>query len=252
MSYNDWNPELYDQKHSFAFKHGEDLVALLKAQPGERILDVGCGTGHLTARIAQTGAKVVGLDNSPQMIEAARAAYPQLDFVLADASNFSFDLPFDAIFSNATLHWVTEPEKAVMCMARILRDGGRFIAEFGGKGNVAKIITAAQEALREIALVDVDYGLYFPSIGEYASLLEKYGLAVRSATLFDRPTKLEDGEQGLRNWFTMFGGKLFNNINERLKEKIIKATEDKLRDKLFRDGSWHADYRRLRIVAYKR
>ncbi|GAC1401527.1 MAG: class I SAM-dependent methyltransferase [Pyrinomonadaceae bacterium] len=249
---NKWEASLYDKKHSFVFKYGEDLVTLLRAQSGERVLDIGCGTGHLTKLIADTGAKVVGIDNTPDMIEAAREHYPQLDFTLANASNFSFDLPFDAVFSNAALHWIGEPDKTAACMARALRDGGRLVVEFGGRGNVTCIIKAAQDALREIALVDVEYGLYFPSIGEYAAVLERHGLAVQNAALFNRWTKLDDADDGLRNWLKMFGGSLFNNVTDRLREKIITATEDKLRDKLFRDGSWHADYRRLRVIAYKR
>lgn len=247
-----WQPNLYDEKHSFVFKHGEDLVALLKAKPGERILDVGCGTGHLTARIAATGAHVVGMDNSPTMLEAARRNYPNIEFVQGDASDFKFDVEFDAIFSNAALHWVLAAERAAACMAGALRPGGRFVIEMGGKGNLNCIITAAREAVREIVFVDVEYGKYFPSIGEYATILEKNGLAVRSATLFDRMTALSDGEQGLRHWLEMFAGRFFNNISPKLKDQVITRTEDKLRPKLFYDGSWHADYRRLRIVAYKR
>lgn len=252
MTNNNWDPVLYDLRHSFAFTYGEDLVTLLRAQADERVLDVGCGTGHLTKLIADTGAKVVGIDNAPGMIEAARENYPQLDFTLANACDFSFDVPFDAVFSNAALHWIGEPDKTTACMARALREGGRLVVEFGGKGNLNSIIKAAQDALREIALVDVEYGLYFPSIGEYTSVLERHGLAVQNAALFNRLTKLEDGENGLRNWLMMFGGRLFNNVTDRLKEKIIVATEDKLRDKLFRDDNWHADYRRLRVIAYKR
>src|SRR5262249_12493396 len=101
-----WDSTFYDQKHSFVTKYGEGVMELLATMAGERILDVGCGTGHLTHLIAQTGAVVTGLDNSAEMIRAAEASYPNIRFIIADAANFSFDEPFDAIFSNAALHWV--------------------------------------------------------------------------------------------------------------------------------------------------
>ncbi|MDQ3775227.1 MAG: methyltransferase domain-containing protein [Pseudomonadota bacterium] len=246
-----WNSSLYDQKHSFVFKYGEEVLALLNPQRGERILDVGCGTGHLTKLIAEAGAKVVGIDNSPEMIEAARAASPDIDFVVADAADFSFTEPFDAVFSNAALHWVTEAERAVVCMARSLKQGGRFVIELGGKGNIAAITRAVREAIWEVLQVKVEHGRYYPSVSEYSGLLERHGLLVRSAVLFDRPTKLEAGEQGLRNWIAMFDQDVMSNVRDDKKEQVIRKVEDKTRCILFVDGYWFADYRRLRMVAHK-
>ncbi len=134
-----WNSSLYEQKHSFVFKYGEEVLALLNPQRGERILDVGCGTGHLTKLIAEAGAEVVGIDSSPEMVEAARVACPDINFVVADAADFSFTEPFDAVFSNAALHWVTEAKQAMVCMAQSLKQGGRFVVELGGKGNLTAI-----------------------------------------------------------------------------------------------------------------
>ncbi|MBM4422245.1 MAG: methyltransferase domain-containing protein [Chloroflexi bacterium] len=248
---NKWNASLYDQKHSFVFEHGKDLLSLLDPQPGERILDVGCGTGHLTQTIAESGARVTGMDNSPAMIESARKAYPALEFVQADVTDFSFTDPFDAIFSNATLHWVARAEKAVVCMAAALRSGGRFVVEFGGKGNAATIVSAAQRSLAELGLPNVDPGWYFPSVGEYASLLERHGLAVERAMLFDRPTPLEDGERGLRNWFDMFGGAFVRAVPDEMKPRFLETVEDHARRTQLRDGHWIVDYRRLRVVARK-
>jgi trans-aconitate methyltransferase len=246
-----WNSSLYDQKHSFVFKYGEEVLALLNPQRGERILDVGCGTGHLTKLIAEAGAEVVGIDNSPEMIEAARAASPDINFVVADAADFSFTEPFDAIFSNAALHWVTEAEQAVVCMAQSLKQGGRFVIELGGKGNIAAITRAVREAIWEVLQVKVEHGRYYPSVSEYSGLLERHGLLVRSAVLFDRPTKLEAGEQGLRNWIAMFDQGVMSNVPDDKKEQVIRKVEDKTRCILFADGYWFADYRRLRIVAHK-
>ncbi|MET0377810.1 MAG: class I SAM-dependent methyltransferase, partial [Spongiibacteraceae bacterium] len=118
-----WNSDLYKDKHAFVFKYGEDVLQWLAPQPGERILDVGCGTGDLTQLIANTGAKPVGIDNSAEMIASAAARFPGVEFKVADAADFYFDEQFDAIFSNAALHWVRDAEGAVICMSRVLKPG---------------------------------------------------------------------------------------------------------------------------------
>ena len=251
MPDNQWNTSLYDQKHAFVFEYGKGLIPLLDPKPNETILDLGCGSGHLTHTIAESGAHVIGIDSSADMIEVAHVNYPNIEFLVADARTFSFPFSFDAVFSNAMLHWVKEADEVVQHIATALKPGGRLVAEFGGKGNVEAIITAVKQSLWEVAHVEADFGWYFPSIGEYASLLESYGLAVQSAVLFDRPTLLEDGERGLRNWIQMFGDRIFAGISGEVKEQVLARTEEKVRDRLFHYGQWFADYRRLRIVAYK-
>jgi len=251
MPTNNWNASFYDQKHSFVSEYGKSLIPLLDPQPGESILDIGCGTGHLTKVIAESGAHVIGLDSSASMIEIARTTYPDLEFLVADARNFSFPTPFDAIFSNAALHWIPEAEEVVRSVAAALKPGGRFVAELGGKGNIAMIVSALQQSLREVAGIEADFGWYYPSIGEYTPLLERYGLTVRLALLFDRPTKLEDGEKGLRNWLLMFRRDILENLPDETRSQVIERTEAKARDLLFKGDCWVADYRRLRIVAHK-
>lgn len=246
-----WDTNLYDQKHSFVTRYGEDLLSLLDAKPGERILDVGCGSGHLTKQIADAGAEVIGLDSSLEMITTARAAYPSINFILADASDFSFDQPFDAIFSNAALHWVKPAEAAIVCMSRALKPGGRFVVEFGGKGNIAGIATALEQVIRKLHGREVKAVNYFPSIGEYSTLLEKHGIEVVSALLFDRLTKLEGGEDGLENWIRMFRRELLADFTEAEQRTVFAEVKTALRVKLFNDGDWFADYRRLRITAFK-
>nr|MBA2363973.1 class I SAM-dependent methyltransferase [Chloroflexia bacterium] len=120
-----WNTSLYDESHSFVWQRGEELVDLLSPQPDERVLDLGCGTGHLTARIAATGATVVGIDSDPGMIEAARRHYPHIAFEVADGTAFEVSRPYDAVFSNAALHWMRPPERVAECIHRALRPGGR-------------------------------------------------------------------------------------------------------------------------------
>ncbi len=243
----EWNPQLYEQQHSFVWQYGADLMELLSPQPEELILDLGCGTGQLTAKIAERVARVIGIDNSPTLINRAKENYPELEFILADATNFSFQKQFDGVFSNAVLHWVQPPEKAITCIWHALKNKGRFVAEFGGKGNVQTIIEATKKVLQL-----KDFNLwYFPTIGEYATLLESQGFSVSYATLFDRPTPLNGGEKGMGNWLEMFAGSLFNSLSAEEKLAAKKQIEDEVRAVLFRDNIWYADYRRIRIVAEK-
>lgn len=245
-----WNAELYDEKHSFVWKMAAGLLELLEAKPGERILDLGCGTGHLTAKIAATGAKVVGIDRSPEMIQQAREQFLSLQFEVMDAREIAFAEPFDAVFSNATLHWVTEPERAIAGIAKTLRPGGRFVAEFGGKGNVRELMAAIERAWGRLGLSGPNPNPWFyPSIAEYSGLLERYGLEVTYANLFERPTPLEDGERGLRNWLNMFGGAFVDKLPAEQREQALAAVEQEARASLFQNGHWIMDYRRLRLVA---
>lgn len=252
MSQNpQWDASLYDDKHSFVWKMATALLDLLDPKPGERILDVGCGTGHLTSKIAAAGAAVVGIDHSPEMIQQARQQYPSLRFEVMDAREITFPGPFDAVFSNATLHWIKEPERVAAAISRILRPGGRFVAEFGGKGNVAELISGVQRACRKLALpAPTSKPWYYPSIAEYSTLLEHHRLQVAYAYLFDRPTPLEDGERGLQNWLNMFGSAFGDPFVSR-DPKLLATIEQEARSALYRDGHWIMDYRRLRIVAHK-
>src|SRR3978361_829172 len=135
-----WNAELYDQKHAFVYQYGESLLELLDAKPGEHILDLGCGTGHLTQRIQSLGAIVTGIDSSPEMIQQAEENFPEIKFSVANATNFYFEEPFDAIFSNAVLHWIKDQDSLIKTVYDNLKPGGRFVAEMGGRGNVSKMI----------------------------------------------------------------------------------------------------------------
>jgi trans-aconitate methyltransferase len=245
-----WNARLYDDRHSFVWKMAAGLLDLLEAKPDERILDLGCGTGHLTSQIAASGARVVGVDRSPDMIQQAREKYPNLPFEVMDAREIAFPEPFDAIFSNATLHWIKEPEKVIAGIVKSLKPGGRFVAEFGGKGNVAALMVAIERAWHELELPGPAANpWYYPSVAEYSGLLDKHGLEVTYATLFERPTPLDDGELGLRNWLSMFGGVFVEKLTPDQREQAIKAVEREARPVLFHDGKWVLDYRRVRLIA---
>ncbi|MFB6091378.1 MAG: trans-aconitate 2-methyltransferase [Haloquadratum sp.] len=248
---NDWDATAYDDAHSFVFEYGSDVVDLLDPEADERILDLGCGTGHLTERIAEAGADVVGVDRAEEMIATARDRHPDLPFVRADAREVAdaVDGPFDAVFSNAVLHWIDDQDAVTASVADVLRPGGRFVAELGGAGNVSAVVGAVEAELRERGYDPPAEPWYFPTIGEHATTLEAHGFEVRYATLFDRPTELEDGEAGLAEWIGMFGDRLLGPVPDDERAAVVAGVEDRLRDDLYEDGTWVADYRRLRFAA---
>lgn len=247
---NTWDVSRYKDDHSFVHEYGEALIEYLEPVSEKRVLVLGCGTGELTYEMHERGAEVIGIDNSEEMLAKAQANYPNCRFIREDARDFAFDDPFDAVFSNAVLHWIPDEDHAALLssVSDALTDGGRFVAECGGVGNVRSIIDAVQREMNTLGY-DIEHSWYFPSIGEYTPRLELHGFEVRYATLFDRPVDLDGGEEGLASWLRMFGDSLFKPLSEDEKEKVIRATEVTLRDELFDKGSWTADYRRLRFTA---
>lgn len=246
-----WNTTLYDQQHDFVAQYGKGLIEILAPKKGEHILDVGCGTGSLTAEIAQSGAQILGIDNSADMIQKARSTYPTVAFKVADIAQFETDTAYDAVFSNAVLHWVAEKEQAVRRMYACLKPNGRLVVEFGGKNNVGALIDAAKKAALHLTGKEMDSNFWFyPSIGQYATLLEKEGFRVVYATHYDRPTELK-GDDGIKDWFLMFGELLFKGLTPAEKEAVIERAQEQLRPTLFKNGKWFADYKRIRVVAIK-
>jgi len=248
-----WNPELYQSSHSFVWQYGRDLLALLDAKPGERILDVGCGTGQLTAEAGLCGAEVVGIDSSAEMIASARHNFPHLHFEVADAAALPYAREFDAVLSNATLHWVRDQQSALASIAKALKPGGRFVFEMGGHGNLHHALAAGCAALSSLDVPAPQNHIpwFFPSIGEYAPLLESHGLRVNFAVLFDRPTALE-GERGFASWIEMFGGFATASVATDDREELVRRWEDFARPMLFHDGVWTLDHTRLRMLAANR
>jgi trans-aconitate methyltransferase len=249
MLKNNWNPTLYEGQHDFVWKYGEDLLKILSPQPGERILDIGCGTGQLTAQIADADTIVIGIDAVPAMIEKAQANYPHLKFAVADARSFQLNTQFDAVFSNATLHWIPEADAVINSIHQALKPQGRFVAEFGGKGNVKAITNALSIATEEIG-TSMQNPWYFPSIADYATRLEKHGFEVIYAVLFNRPTQLTDGDAGLRNWLKMFASRFLPESIEQ-QNQVFDRVEQLLQPMLYRNGIWTADYHRIRVVAIR-
>ena len=249
-----WDPDLYDNKHNFVFKFGEEIVELLNPQSNETILDIGCGTGDLTKKIAELCGKVTGIDNSREMIQSAQKKHQGISFIHADAKNFQLNEKFDAIFSNAVLHWIPQADIMIQNANRHLKTGGRYVVEFGGKGCNDSIINTLKEQLdkNKSKYPTIESMLYYPSISQYSTLLENNGFEVNLALLFDRPTELKGGINGLRDFIEMFLNWLFKHVSDSDKAAIIKSTIEILKPRIFNGTSWIADYRRIRIVANKK
>lgn len=232
-------------------KPGLEILAMLSPQPGERILDVGSGNGDLTAAIAAAGAHPTGIDLSEEMISRARLKYPELNVRLENACDYRTDVQFDAVFSNAALHWIQDAPAVVRTIWLALREGGRFVAEFAGSGNVALLISAIKQALEEHGYTwEGRNPWYHPTLGEYTSLLEQAGFRVTSAQHFDKLTPLK-GSFGIRKWLDSFSTYFFPDVTPSDKESIYDFIESALKPSLELEGQWMIDTSRLRVVAIK-
>lgn len=245
-----WNAELYKEKHAFVFGYGNSLIEWLEPKTGENILDLGCGTGELTSQIAASGAKVTGLDSAASMIASAQEHFPGIVFKVGDATSFSLPQTFDAVFSNATLHWIRQKEKVLDRIWHHLQPGGRLVLEMGGKGNVDDILGALKNAL-ESRGYSYKPLWYFPSVGEYTSLLEEYDFRVNQVHFFDRETELADPENGIVEWLQMFGAHFLEQVPEQERLPVLQDAQEALRATNFRNGKWYVMYRRLRVKAEK-
>ncbi|MGB3850522.1 MAG: methyltransferase domain-containing protein [Tunicatimonas sp.] len=248
-----WNPTLYNQKHSFVYQYGESLVDELNPQPNEHILDLGCGTGELTQRISTFGACATGIDSSAALIATAQQRFPSIEFRQQDAAQLSDTECYDAIFSNAVLHWVEDQAALTRGLFQALRPGGRLVAEFGGQGNVQKIVNPLRETLHQHGYETqaAAQPWYFPSVGQYASLLESHGFEVQWMHHYDRPTELNDTTDGIVDWLRMFAGSFLARIATDKQNIILEEVQEKLRTVLYREGKWYADYQRLRVRAVR-
>ena len=241
-----WNATAYAEVGAFVPSLGAGVLEWLHAQRGERILDLGCGDGQLTAKIAAAGAQVVGLDASAEMLAGARAR--GLDVQLGNAEALPFDHEFDAVFSNAALHWVRDQDAMLAGVHRALKPGGRFVVEMGGHGNIAAIRVALIAVLERHGCAGLEDGVnYYPAPEAYTGRLARHGFAVEEMQLIPRPTPLP---AGMRAWLTTFRSGVLAAVPEELREKVLDETvallEPALRDE---QGNWTGDYVRLRFIA---
>ncbi len=243
----DWSPEGYARNARFVATMAGEIVDWLAPKPGERILDLGCGDGVLTKRIAEAGAEVTGVDASPDFVEATRAL--GLDARVVDGHALPFREEFDAVFSNAALHWMRGADQVAAGVAAALKPGGRFVGEMGGHLNVASIVTALLSVARRHGLDEsLAFPWYFPTAEEYTAVLEGAGLAVDRAVLVPRQTPLPTGIKG---WLATFREPFFEGAGAR-KDAVLDEVEALLAPSLRdRAGNWTADYVRLRFLARK-
>jgi SAM-dependent methyltransferase len=243
-----WNPEDYGKNASFVHGLAGGVFEWLAAKPGERILDLGCGDGQLTQRIATSGACVVGVDVSPEMVAAARGRGIDAQEGAAELLPFA-DRSFDAVFSNAALHWVRDQDAMMAEARRVLKPGGRFVAEIGGHGNIAAIRVALGAVLARHGHADREEGVnYYPTPDSYSRRLARHGLLVERMALIPRPTPLP--ESGMTGWLRTFRRGVLDGLPVALRETVVEETAallaPVLRDE---EGNWTADYVRLRFVA---
>ena len=246
-----WNSTLYDQKHDFVAKYGEGLLAFLPQNPAQAILDLGCGTGTLTAQLAARGGRVIGVDSARPMVERARAQYPELTFQVCDALNLPFADEFDVVFSNAVFHWIADHDTLLENVCRALKPGGQLICEFGGAGNIAVVEQAFNRACEELGLAVRAPRFNFPTPEEFSARLTRHGLAPVNVYDYDRPTPLKDGERGLENWMRQFFAGQLEALPEKTGQALLARAGELARPTLWDGDHWTADYRRLRAVAQK-
>jgi SAM-dependent methyltransferase len=243
-----WDPQAYGQNGSFVHGLAGGVLEWLEAQGGERVLDLGCGDGQLTARVALSGAKVVGLDASPQMAAAARSRGIAVDDGSAESLPYTAE-SFDAVFSNAALHWVRDQDAMLAEVRRVLKAGGRFVAEMGGKGNIAAIRVALMAVMSRHGFDGREDNVnYYPTADEYSRRLERHGFKVERIALIPRPTPLAEG--GMSGWIRTFRRGVLDTLPEAMRapvvEEAVALLEPVLRDE---EGNWTADYVRLRFIA---
>jgi len=249
VSTQSWDPQRYAQNARFVSDLGAPVVELLAPRAGERILDLGCGDGALTAKLVELGCDVVGVDGSAEQIAAARAR--GIDARVMNGERLEFDgADFDAVFSNAALHWMKRADDVIAGVWRALRPGGRFVAECGGSGCVATIERALDRALARRGVDSRTVNpWYFPTVNDYAARLARQGFAIRSIALIDRPTPLPGDVTG---WLDTFAESFSAALPANERRAFLEEVQEMLRPDLCdAEGRWTADYVRLRFACNK-
>lgn len=241
-----WDPERYARTARFVAEYGAPVLERLNPQPGERILDIGCGDGALTIEIERAGASVVGVDSSAEQIAAAKAL--GLDARVMSGDALTFDAEFDAVFTNAALHWMKDAPAVIAGVRRGLKPGGRFVGEMGGAENVASVRRGLHEAFEARGLDPVPLDpWFFPDEAEYGALLEQGGFEVLAIERFRRPTPIPGP---LEDWLDTFGESFLKALPEAEQASVKAEIAEKLRPTLCdAEGKWTVDYVRLRFEA---
>ncbi len=241
-----WSSKSYNENAGFVSDLGTVVLDLLKPRAGMRVLDLGCGDGALSQKITASGAELLGVDTSEDFLATARKS--GLDVCLMSGEALEFENEFDAVFSNAALHWMRDQQSVSAGVARALKSGGRYVGEFGGHGNVAAIITALRAVARKYGVGDeLSHPWYYPTASEHAALLERHGFEIEQIALIPRPTILPTGMKG---WLNTFRKPFFDQFVRSERKKIMDEVCELLRWSLCdKNGKWTADYVRLRFAA---
>lgn len=245
----EWNSTLYDKKHDFVAKYGKGLLEFVPQNAKQTILDLGCGTGILTAQLAQLCNKVVGVDSSENMIDKAREDFGDIEFKVCDALALPFEKEFDVVFSNAVFHWISDHDVLLKNIHKALKPQGILVCEFGASGNIATIENAFAEACNSLG-DGYEAKFNFSTVEDFGNLLKKNGFVIDRIYEYDRPTVLKDGEQGLVNWIKQFFVSELEVMPEHVQAIAFENVERLTRETLWNGKEWVADYRRLRVIAY--
>ncbi len=243
-----WDANIYTEHAAFVPSLAGDVIHLLNPQPNEKVLDLGCGDGKLTLQLHEQGCHVIGIDASPSMVAATQ--HRGINAYVVDGHYLDYQQEFDAVFSNAALHWLTEPSKVIRGVYTALKPNGRFVAEMGGAGNIAALLKAMQKVFQQ----HPEYGefknpWFFPAVAEYKQLLEQAGFTVPYIELVPRPTPLASG---IATWLNMFAEGIMYALSAQQKQHFLTAVHDQLADTLYStQNGWVADYVRLRFQAVK-
>jgi trans-aconitate methyltransferase len=246
----EWDAGLYEKNHAFVAEYGKALMAHLPEGGDASVLDLGCGTGTLTAELKEKYRRVVGIDQSETMITTARQNHPGMDFLVMDALNMPFESEFDVVFSNAVFHWIHDQPRLLQQIYKALKKGGLLLCEFGAHGNIGQIWNAFLDAMRSHG-APVTTKFFYPTAGEYEKLLTDAGFAVHTVYEFERPTPLSGGRDGMRAWLLQFLAGDLNRLEEAAREDVIQRTVRALESTLWDGTTWRADYRRIRAVVEK-
>ena len=246
----EWNSSLYDQKHNFVAEYGKGLLEFIPKDHKQTILDLGCGTGTLTAQLAEVCEKVVGVDSSPNMISKAQKQFGNIEFMVCDALALPFDNAFDVVFSNAVFHWISDHNTLLTNVHKALKPQGLLVCEFGASGNIATIENALIRVFQSLGY-RYESKFNFPTVAVFGELLKKNGFIVDKLYDFDRPTVFKDGEQGLTHFLKQFFAAELSALPEHVQSLVCEGVAELAREALWNGQEWVADYRRLRAIAHK-
>ena len=247
----EWNANNYQSACGRVTEHGAKVADVLRGRiQGGRILDLGCGTGELTHEIAKFSDEAIGIDLSPDMIKKAKESYPSIKFLVMDACALEWESYFDAVFSNAVLHFIKTQDALLDSVCKSLTKNGVFVCEFGSDGNLANLLSAVEQACLKRGMA---YSLrfFYPKEDEYVTLLENHGFVVENVTTYDLDTRLNDGEAGLRNWLNMIFSIELGWFNPAEREEALTEIESKLSPTQWDGTNWHLANRRLQVIARK-